>query len=114
MLLVAPVVAGVLALVSACGGDTASSQKDPVLAKGEQIHRGRCAACHGVKGGGGTGKQLNGGAISRDLPDAAEHRRIVADGVPDTAMAAWKDVLTAEEIDAVVRYQREVIDKIAE
>lgn len=110
-----PVAAALLAVglgLAACGTDGPATPTDPVLAKGEQIHRGRCAACHGVRGQGGTGRKLNNGAVTKELPDVADHTRIVREGIPGSAMAAWKDVLTPDEIDAVVRYQREVIAKL--
>jgi len=62
-----------------------------------------------VDGDGGLGKKLNGGQVTRDLPDPADHIRVVTNGVKGTTMAAWGETLTAEEIQAVVRYQREVL-----
>ena len=97
----------------ACSGATGpTTSADPVLAKGQEIHNGRCASCHGINGEGGTGKKLNDGVVTSQLPSVAAHKKIVQDGISGTPMAAWKDILTPEEIDAVVRYQREVLDKI--
>ena len=96
-------------VAAGCGGDSVPAPTDPVLARGKEIHDGRCASCHGIKGQGATGKRLSNGQVTRDLPNVADHIRIVNDGLKGTPMPAWKDVLSPEDIEAVVRYQREVL-----
>ncbi len=97
-------------VLAGCAGSSVSRPTDPALAKGQDLYNARCAACHGLRGEGGTGKRLNGGAVRRDLPDPAAHRRLVEQGVAGTAMPAWAGVLEPDEIDAIVRYEREVLD----
>lgn len=79
---------------------------DPVLARGREIYGDRCANCHGRSGGGGRGPKLAGGAVMEKYPDLGAQIEIVADGA--TGMPSFDEVLTATEIDAVVRYTREV------
>ena len=103
-----------LSLAASCASDATATQTDPVLAKGQEVHNSRCASCHGIKGEGGTGKKLNNGVVTQQLPNIADHVRIVNKGIPGTPMPSWEGVLTPEEITAVVRYQREVLAKITD
>ena len=63
-----------------------------------------CAPCHGGTGEGGSGPSLVG---VDDRLTRAEHLDVVRDGRGD--MPGWDDDLTAEEIEAVVDYQRTVL-----
>ena len=112
--LVATAVVAVLAVAAGCGSDSVATPSDPVLARGQEIHQTRCAACHGIRGQGGTGKKLNDGLILQNRPTVEDHRAVVTEGLKGTAMVPFKDSLTPADIDAVVRYQREVLAKIAE
>lgn len=81
------------------------------IAEGKKIYEGRanpeviCAACHGR-----DGKPLLRG--TRDLRDAEYWNKMtdsymywrVAEGLPMTAMTAWKDKLTEEQIWKVIAY----------
>ena len=71
---------------------------------GEDVYQESCAACHGGSGEGGTGPSLVGvdERLTRD-----EQITIVRDG--RGRMPAWGDELTAEEIEAVVDFQRTVL-----
>lgn len=71
---------------------------------GEDVYQESCAACHGGSGEGGTGPSLVGvdERLTRD-----EQITIVRDG--RGRMPAWGGELTAEEIEAVVDYQRTVL-----
>lgn len=74
----------------------------PQLVSGLQVYAGRCATCHG---GSGEGTVAAPAVNSPDLradntPD--DLRAIIADGVPDTRMAAWSSELSAGEIDATL------------
>ena len=103
---------------------------DPVLEEGQQIYAAQCAGCHGASGGGGTGRVLA-GEVFLTFPNIEDHLAWVRDGSPAPgtpygdpnrpggqhrsqdgfgAMPAFGSVLSEEEILAVVRYEREVLD----
>lgn len=92
-----------------CGQGAPPRPADPELATGQRIYLQHCAPCHGRSGGGGTGPALGGGRVVRRYPDAAEHRAVVERG--RRAMPAWRGVLSADEIEAVVRYEREALGR---
>jgi outer membrane protein assembly factor BamB len=73
-------------------------------AAGEDVYAQSCASCHGGTGEGGSGPSLV-GVDDRLTHD--EHLDVVRDGRGD--MPGWEDDLTAEEIEAVVDYQRTVL-----
>jgi cytochrome c oxidase subunit II len=90
--------------ISACGDGSPPVPDDPVLAQGQQVYNRRCAACHGSGGGGGSAPRLKG--VIADRYTLERHLQIVTEGV-GSRMPAFGDELSAEEIDAVVRYERE-------
>lgn len=82
------------------------------LRRGEKLYQDNCAFCHAADG---TGKNWIGAFLEphpRNLTDPAfmaninrEHlRRVIRDGLPGTSMPAWKAVLAADEIDAIIAY----------
>jgi mono/diheme cytochrome c family protein len=103
------VIAAVL-LVACGGGSSDDALDDPELQLGRDIYEQRCASCHGNDGGGGMGPALGDGAVVERLPDVADHRAVVVDG-RGGLMPAWGDVLDDDEIDAVVRYEREALGR---
>lgn len=94
-----------LALAS-CSSDGPATPSDPVLAQGQQVYNARCASCHGAGGGGGIAPALAGRMTER-FPDINDQIALVTNGVSGTSMRAFGDVLSADDIDAVVRYTRE-------
>lgn len=54
---------------------------------------------------------MNGGRLERAHPDPAAQRDIVANG--RGTMPAFSGRLSAEELDAVVRYTREIINDVS-
>lgn len=106
-------VVAVLLLATACASATPEvpagpdGEPDPVLVEGRQIYRNRCAGCHGGAGEGGRGPRLGEGAVVEAYPDIADQVAVVTDG--RGGMPAWGGVLDAAEIDAVVRFTREVL-----
>ena len=109
----------------------ATTITDPIVAEGQEIYEARCASCHGAGGGGGAGRPLA-DSVTLTFPDIADHIAFVANGSPPEGtpygnpdrpggqhiarsqgfgqMPAWTGVLSEEEILAVVRYEREVLD----
>lgn len=80
--------------------------------RGEKIFQDNCAFCHAADG---TGRNWIGSFLEphpRDLTDPANMatmtrerlRGVIRNGLPGTSMPAWKSVLTAEEIEAVIDY----------
>jgi len=81
-------------------------QPDPVLSLGREVFASRCSSCHGSSGGGGTGPRLAGKAVEK-YPDIADQAAVVSDG--RNSMPSFGGTLSAAEIEAVVRYTREVL-----
>lgn len=81
-------------------------EPDPVLALGRDVYASRCSNCHGSSGGGGTGPRLA-GVVEEEYPDPAEQRLVVREGRGN--MPSFGGTLSEGEIDAVVRYTREVL-----
>jgi polyvinyl alcohol dehydrogenase (cytochrome) len=86
------------------GGDSGSGDAGAPAGSGEAVYRESCSSCHGGAGEGGTGPSLVG--VDERLT-REEQLGVVREG--RGAMPAWEDDLSAEEIDAVVDYQREVL-----
>ena len=80
--------------------------KDDLMARGEQIYKTNCAACHQANGQGipGVFPALAGGKITTGPVDG--HLNIVLKGSAGTAMAAWAGQLNDLEMAAVVTYER--------
>lgn len=74
-----------------------------VISRGQQVFATKCVACHGPQGQGLVGPNLtdnywlHGGKITDML-------RTVEEGVLDKGMLAWKALLPADELTAVVAY----------
>jgi len=71
------------------------------IARGERIFAQSCSVgyCHGVAGAAGRGPRLRGRSFPKDYL-----YNVTCDGVPNSAMPAWKGRLKDEEIRAVVEY----------
>ena len=80
--------------------------KAELMTKGEAVYKKSCFFCHGAKGeGSGPFPALAGSKIATG--PVAAHIDIVANGKPNTAMAAFaKQGLSALDIAAVVTYER--------
>jgi mono/diheme cytochrome c family protein len=80
----------------------AQSAGDPAtLARGEKIFAQSCSVgyCHGAAGAAGRGPRLRGRNFSKDYL-----YNVTKDGIPNSAMPAWKGRLKDEDIRAVVDY----------
>ncbi|MGV6827344.1 MAG: cytochrome c oxidase subunit II, partial [bacterium] len=80
--------------------------KDELMAKGEAVYNTNCAACHQANGQGvpGAFPSMIGTPITTG--DVAKHIEVVMDGVPGTAMAAYKGLLNDADMAAVITYER--------
>lgn len=83
-----------------------SLSMDELYASGEAIYKARCAVCHQANGEGlpGAFPAIKGSSVA--LGNVADHIGIVVDGRAGTAMQAFANQLTEQEIAAVVTYQR--------
>jgi mono/diheme cytochrome c family protein len=84
----------------------AGSTADATLVAGRAVWVDKCARCHGPKGKGGAGPKLA-GVVAAKYPDAAAEAAVVREG--RRGMPAFGSSLSPEQIDAVVRYTREVL-----
>lgn len=97
-------------------------QRNPVpptaesLRAGQRLYRAHCAVCHGLEGRG------DGPAAPSLVPRPADLRRTarmadallftrITEGLPGTAMPAFRDTLTEEERWHVVNYLRALTDQ---
>jgi mono/diheme cytochrome c family protein len=80
---------------------------DPELVQGRDVYIANCVSCHGGAGAGGRGNKLNEGQVLESFPDPADQVALVTGG--RQAMPAFGDRLSNEEIEAVVRFTREVL-----
>ena len=88
--------------VAAAGGDAA---------KGKATFQAKCVSCHGPegKGDGPVGKALKPPAGDFSSAESKkkspeELQKIIENGVPKTAMVAWKKQLNETEIQDVLAY----------
>jgi len=80
--------------------------KDELIAKGEQVYKTNCVACHQANGQGipGVFPALAGSAIATG--DIAGHMNIVLHGKPGTAMQAFGAQLNDVDLAAVITFER--------
>ncbi|MEM8705925.1 MAG: cytochrome c [Actinomycetota bacterium] len=101
--------------VGACAGESPEvplgpdGTPDAELSLGRDVYSRRCANCHGADGGGGTGPKLGEGAVIEAYPDPADQRELIANG--RNAMPSFSGSLSSAQLDAVVRYTREVLSQ---
>lgn len=80
---------------------------DEVLVVGRDVYKRNCATCHAGDGGGGKGPKLKDGAVAEKYPDPADQAAVIRNG--RRQMPSFGERLTGAEIDAVVRFTREVL-----
>ncbi|MGL4713729.1 MAG: cytochrome c oxidase subunit II [Shewanella sp.] len=98
-----------LANTAAAAAEAALSQTlslDDLNAQGEQIYMARCAACHQPNGEGlqGVFPGLKGSKIA--VGPIADHLEVVINGKAGTSMQAFASQLSAQDIAAVITYER--------
>jgi mono/diheme cytochrome c family protein len=102
-----------LALGACAGADApevpedASGVADPVLVVGRDVWVQQCSRCHGGDGSGGAGPRVQGPWPADREPDAAAMAELVVGG--RGAMPGFGRSLSDDEVEAVVRYVREVL-----
>jgi len=118
VLLGAAVLVATLVLAGCGGGDGSRSAggsspypegrqaDDRQLVAGRGVYVGSCARCHGASGQGNIGPRLAGRVADR-FPDIEDQINFVESG--KGIMPGFANLLTDEEIRAVVRYEREVL-----
>ena len=85
--------------------DVSRITADELKAEGEKVYTANCVACHMANGKGlpGTFPPLEGSKLANGAK--ADHIKVVVEGKPGTAMAAFKH-LSDVQIAAVVTYER--------
>jgi len=78
-----------------------SAVEPSTVARGEKIFAQNCSVgyCHGVAGAAGRGPRLRGRTFSKEYL-----YNVTQNGIPSSAMPAWKDRLKDADIRAVVEY----------
>jgi len=81
-----------------------------LVERGEKVYQANCAVCHQANGMGipGAFLPINGSKVATG--PIADHIRVVLNGRPGTAMAAFASQLSDADIAAVVTYQRNAWD----
>ena len=101
-----------LVVLAGCAGSSPEvplgpdGEPDQVLLLGRDVFGSRCSSCHGSSGGGGTGPRLA-GTVTEKYPDIADQIGVVTEG--RKSMPRFGGTLTGAEIEAAVRYTREVL-----
>ena len=76
-----------------------------LIARGEKVYAGNCAACHQANGkGGGPIKPLDGSAVVLDT-DTAKQIHVLLNGQNNGAMPSWKQ-LSDTELASVITYTK--------
>ncbi len=114
--LIATLAVGAVA-VAGCGGNgdsgavapkpTGAHANDAALLAGRRLYVSECQSCHGPAGLGLTGPRLA-GVVTRSYPNIRNEINVVANGAGG-AMPAWGSKLSGAQIEAIVRYTREVL-----
>ena len=107
LLLAGCALVGAATFFSACSsGSNEAVPSDPVLAQGQQIYKQNCASCHGQSGGGGMGPKLA-GLVAKMYPNIADQEAVISKG--RSSMPSFSKILSPDQIEAVARYEREVL-----
>ena len=92
-------------LLAAADDPTKEWKLEELIARGEQVYKGNCAACHQATGkGAGPIKALDGAAVVLDA-DHTKQIMVLLNGQNNGAMPSWK-ALSDTEIAAVITYTK--------
>lgn len=80
---------------------------DAELVQGRELYANNCVSCHGSDGSGGLGRKLSNGAVVEAFPNVADQISLIVDG--KGTMPSFRGRLTDAEVQAVVRYTREIL-----
>jgi len=80
---------------------------NPPVLNGPQVFSATCARCHGANGEGGIGPAFNKQAFQGRYDDQ-ELFDIINNGHEATAMIAWGEILTNDQIQQLVKYIRSI------
>ena len=96
--------------VVAAADNTKNFDMTELVTRGEKVYQANCAACHQANGMGlpGAFPAINCSKIATG--PIADHVKVVMNGRPGTAMAAFASQLSDADIAAVVTYQRNAWD----
>ncbi|MEZ5340652.1 MAG: cytochrome c [Acidimicrobiales bacterium] len=83
---------------------------DAELVAGQNLYGRNCASCHGGDGSGALGPKFSGGHLVEKYPDPADQLAVIEEG--RSAMPAFGERLTDEELAAIVRYTREILSPL--
>jgi len=83
-----------------------SANQASLIESGAKVYQANCSACHGADGNGipGVFPAIAGSSIVNGPVEG--HTEIVMFGKPGTAMAAFANQLSDEDLAAVITYQR--------
>lgn len=117
-----------LCLIGLTAAVTTVAQEPRARVSGKELYESRCANCHGTTGAGdGPAADLMAIAprdftkgifklrstASGSLPTDADLMRVIADGVPGTAMTGWKDLLPEADRQAIVAHLKSFSPRFA-
>ncbi len=101
------VVVLVLSACAASGSPAPAEGADAALFDGQAIYERQCASCHRADGSGGRGPRLNRDRVLVNYETVEDQIQFLEVG--RGAMPGFGSRLDAAELDAVVRYTREVL-----
>jgi len=94
----------------------ASPASTEALERGRAIYEGQCASCHGPQGRGDgpeapflSPRPASLISAGTSIKTDAELLAVIVKGKPRTAMPAWKDRLTDEQLHEVLAYIRSLV-----
>jgi cytochrome c oxidase subunit 2 len=102
---------------AAANGPGPEAASAVILARGEEVYRSHCQACHGRSGEGGVAPKFEDGSAVARFPDVEDQVEFVLEGSRDGepygeggegsgGMPGWERVLSEAEVRAVVAYER--------
>lgn len=91
-----------LLLVALVPGPLRAEDRASDPARLERLVLQDCGSCHGLTRKGGLGPDLRADALRHW--DAAGLKQVILDGIPGTAMPAWRPIMTEAEAAWIAEY----------